>query len=70
MPPVIPPNIDGSISFFQKKIIIQIPHSANPINLVHDTVFDLLPQNKTGKESSKTLKSVVLFLVIWLLTDK
>lgn len=50
MAPVILPNIDPTISFPMKEgggeIIIQTPYSLNPINLVHDTLFDFLPRNK------------------------
>lgn len=69
MPSVILPNIDRTISFPVEKIIIQIPYSANPINLVHDTVFDFLPQDKTEK-NPVNIKICCLILVIWLLTDK
>lgn len=61
---------------FSGKIIIQIPYSVNPINLLHDTLFfffffsfPFLPQNKTEK-NPVNIEICCLILVIWQLADK
>lgn len=61
MPLVIPPNIDRTISFSLGNNYLK-PRSANPINLVHDTVLDppppAPPPQKTKRKNPVNIKNL------------